>query len=303
MASRARRLLILGLLLLLSASCVYFLLQPSLPAEPTVEHGPQPADRSHRLLYNRVPKCGSTTLLTLLRRLSKSNGFWHIHSHTYDRRLLSRSEQKRLAETLWSTSAPFSYDRHLFFVDFPSLGWPSPVYINLLREPTERIVSSFYYRRSSVAAKARAGAAWLHKSLEQCVLQGDAECTFVPGKPHRWALAVPYFCGHDPRCSLVQATWALERAKENIERSYTVVGVLEDMNATLSLLEKTLPRFFAGAQKVFADLGLHQNRNPAKVPVPPSVHTALQQNLGHEYDLYRFVRRRLYGQLQLGSTN
>ena len=49
-----------------------------------------------RLFYNRVPKSGSTTLITLLRKLSKVNGFKHFNSKIYDKRLLNCEEQVRL---------------------------------------------------------------------------------------------------------------------------------------------------------------------------------------------------------------
>ncbi|KAL1429457.1 hypothetical protein MTO96_016297 [Rhipicephalus appendiculatus] len=58
-----------------------------------------------RLVYNRVPKCGSTTLLTLLRRLSVKNGFQHFHCTTYDRRMLTRDEQSLMSATVSGSSS------------------------------------------------------------------------------------------------------------------------------------------------------------------------------------------------------
>jgi hypothetical protein len=49
-----------------------------------------------RLFYNRVPKCGSTTLYTLMRKLSKVNGYKHFNSKIYDKRILNFAEQVRL---------------------------------------------------------------------------------------------------------------------------------------------------------------------------------------------------------------
>lgn len=39
----------------------------------------------------------------------------------------------------------------------------------------------------------------------------------------------------------------MKRAKENVEKSYAVVGVLEELNKTLTVLEHYVPRFFKGA--------------------------------------------------------
>ena len=44
---------------------------------------------------------------------------------------------------------------------------------------------------------------------------------------------------------------ALNLAKENVEKHYAVVGVLEEMNKTLTVLEHYVPRFFKGAQDVY----------------------------------------------------
>lgn len=44
---------------------------------------------------------------------------------------------------------------------------------------------------------------------------------------------------------------ALERAKLAVEKHYAVVGVLEDVNTTLTVLENYIPRFFRGAAQVY----------------------------------------------------
>ncbi|XP_077544909.1 heparan sulfate 2-O-sulfotransferase pipe [Haemaphysalis longicornis] len=254
-----------------------------------------------RLLYNRVPKCGSTTLLTLLRKLSRRNRFHHVHSTTFDKRLLTRVQQAELVEDIMSTSAPSSYDRHVYFVDFQSFGHPYPAYVNMVRDPVERLASSFYYRRAVAAANLNASGnkqPWLLETFEDCVKQEREECSFHGGGQHR-SLSVPYFCGHDNRCLSVQNTWALNTALRNIERHYAVVGVLEDLNVTLALLEKLLPRFFRGASEVYGKRGLHANcnlRRPRKVE--RSTRKLLKRKLSLEFQLYEFVRQRLHAQWQ-----
>ncbi len=39
----------------------------------------------------------------------------------------------------------------------------------------------------------------------------------------------------------------MRKAKENVEKHYAVVGVLEELNMTLTVLEHYVPRFFKGA--------------------------------------------------------
>lgn len=45
------------------------------------------------LLFNRVPKCGGTTLITLLKKLQRINNFTHASSKIYDRKQLNADEQ------------------------------------------------------------------------------------------------------------------------------------------------------------------------------------------------------------------
>ena len=44
---------------------------------------------------------------------------------------------------------------------------------------------------------------------------------------------------------------ALRLAKENVEKHYAVVGVLEELNKTLTVLEHYVPRFFKGAKDIY----------------------------------------------------
>lgn len=52
-------------------------------------------------------------------------------------------------------------------------------------------------------------------------------------------------------CRPFNTVGALERAKYAVESQYAVVGVLEDFNTTLTVLEKYIPRFFGGATSVY----------------------------------------------------
>ncbi len=47
--------------------------------------------------------------------------------------------------------------------------------------------------------------------------------------------------------------WALEQAKKNLVDKYFLVGVTEELEAFVEVLEATLPGFFAGATKIFRE--------------------------------------------------
>ena len=55
-----------------------------------------------------------------------------------------------------------------------------------------------------------------------------------------------------------RSKWALQRAKFIVEHEYSVVGILDKMNETLQVLERYVPRFFAGSSKIYYNRGLYK---------------------------------------------
>ena len=45
-------------------------------------------------------------------------------------------------------------------------------------------------------------------------------------------------------------TTAVEKAKENLQKKYFAVGILEDLGSFLEFLERGLPDYFAGAREI-----------------------------------------------------
>ena len=43
----------------------------------------------------------------------------------------------------------------------------------------------------------------------------------------------------------------MKRAMANVEKFYPVVGIIENMNMTLKVLEKTMPEYFEGASEIY----------------------------------------------------
>nr|XP_027227887.1 uronyl 2-sulfotransferase-like [Penaeus vannamei] len=92
------------------------------------------------LFFNRVPKSGSEMLVLLLQWLQGENAFRHIRLRNSVRRFLSRDEQLDLAAEMGekifeSAQSRLSFDRHLYFTNFSTLGLKMPVYLNLIRDP------------------------------------------------------------------------------------------------------------------------------------------------------------------------
>ena len=43
-------------------------------------------------------------------------------------------------------STPSVFAKHVAMVNFSKHGLPTPIYVNIVRDPVERVISWFYYR-------------------------------------------------------------------------------------------------------------------------------------------------------------
>ncbi|XP_043793679.1 heparan sulfate 2-O-sulfotransferase pipe isoform X2 [Apis laboriosa] len=273
------------------------------------------ADRSV-LFFNRVPKVGSQTFMELLRRLSLRNGFSFNRDRVQrvETIRLAPIEQLQLATMVSSYSEPSVYIKHVCFTNFTEFNLPQPIYINIVRDPVERVISWYYYVRAPWYYVERKqifpdlplpDPNWLKKDFESCVLKADRECRYLEGEIHEGIgdhrRQTLFFCGHSEKCTPFNTMGALERAKMAVEKHYAVVGVLEDVNSTLTVLENYIPRFFRGATDVYYDevnAFTRINRNFFKPPVSEEVKDMVRSNFTREIEFYQFCRQRLYKQLR-----
>nr|CAD7446247.1 unnamed protein product [Timema bartmani] len=98
---------------------------------------------------------------------------------------------------------------------------------------------------------------------------------------------------------------ALLRAKANVDRYFPVVGVLEQLNETLAVLENKLPYFFKGVQSLYFRelLEPHKNRNRKRPQiVQADVRKIVESSLHKEYDFYYWLQARLLLQYRSERT-
>nr|CAD7415601.1 unnamed protein product [Timema poppensis] len=98
---------------------------------------------------------------------------------------------------------------------------------------------------------------------------------------------------------------ALSRAKANVDRYFPVVGVLEQLNETLAVLENKLPYFFKGVQSLYFQelLEPHKNRNRKRPQiVRADVRKIVESSLHKEYDFYYWLQARLLLQYRSERT-
>ncbi|XP_039271717.2 uronyl 2-sulfotransferase-like [Styela clava] len=292
---------------------------PNIPKIPVAFKHRQPLSQSRRplanasyelkhnkmplVIYNRVPKCGSTTIVWLIKALGSRLGFKTIsHNWPHVQQILTEDEQKNLVEnvTTAANGAASIFIRHLHFVDFEKFSSSvKPIYINVIRNPIERFISHYYYMRfgfgngNSKAWMKNMSNATRFEKLEECVAKSAEKCV-----QRESSTTLAFFCGQGPKCR-TRSPWALQKAKENVVKYYTVVGIVEDFPNTLRLLEYTLPRYFRRGSEIYKRAKGIINKSKTSKKVSPRLETKLklEEALRYEMDFYQFVKKRFYDQL------
>lgn len=84
------------------------------------------------------------------------------------------------------------------------------------------------------------------QTFDECVVKKGVDCA-----EERLWLQVPFFCGQDAECWVPGSSWALEQAKRNLVNSYFLVGLTEELQDFVEILEVSYPRIFKGATAKF----------------------------------------------------
>ncbi|XP_002740642.1 uronyl 2-sulfotransferase-like [Saccoglossus kowalevskii] len=244
-----------------------------------------------RMVFNRVGKCGSRSLIHTIDLLSKKMSYPHVKSKIFTQKKLLEHEQAEFAFEVDSYDPPFIYNRHVNFVDFARYGVDQPYWINQIRDPLNRTVSFFYYTRFGDGMSVRdTSGRNVDLTFDDCVLKNHPECNIT----NTFAI-IPYFCGQDPGC-YEPTRYALETAKQNVLKHFIFVGVLEEFTTSLLILEQILPQFFQGAPEAYQqtqEKGLVESYKSVQRKEPSeNVKAIMKERLSLEYEFYYFVKRR-----------
>jgi len=255
------------------------------------------------ILYNRVPKCGSSTIKSIINQLRYRNRFTSIDSlgkDPYFGKMLMHQNVVELADTkkrIERLENKTVFTEHSHFVNLDNT---AVVYINQIRDPIARVNSAYCYARDQTKEFGRnAKINDTSISLGQCIQQKSVlDCV----GDYNLFITIKYFCGQNQICkNFPDSDYAMNTAINNIDKFYLVVGVLEYFKKTLTVLEYLLPDFFAGAVSVYEEQekdgkNVHEKCLAGLEPVQDKedpVYQELRERLYREYKVYNHVVTKL----------
>ncbi|XP_064411418.1 uronyl 2-sulfotransferase a [Latimeria chalumnae] len=253
-----------------------------------------------QVVYNRVGKCGSRTVVLLLRILSEKLGFHLVVSDVHNKTRLTKNEQAELMKNITTAEQPYLFTRHIHFLNFTRFGMEQPVHINIIRDPVSRFLSNYFFRRfgdwrseqNRMIRTPGMKDEERYLDIDECILDNYPECS----NP-RLFYVIPFFCGQHPKCR-EPGLWALERAKQNVNENFLLVGILEELEDVLLILERLLPHYFKDVISIYKSPGYKKLGNMTvtvkkQTPSPEAIQV-LYQRMKYEYDFYYFVREKFH---------
>lgn len=282
--------------------------RPSFRREyPTSSTQDDPPTTGGVVLFSAPQKCGGRTIYELVEFISNMT-----HSHVKRSSIMNLDGQwpanlgaamivPNVVRDRIQASQPLEFVyTHFSYVPFQRNA-SSPSYVSIVRDPFERQRSFYYFKRYGDTMKATAESKEWRRRMEQknlskdsydeCVREGRLECV---GERNKFEL-IRHFCGYETKCYESPES-ALEIAKKNIVKHYALVGVTEDFEGFLRVLQPLFPIHFKDALKFYNSTNFKRivstTRTKLKLPALNSTRNIMLPKLAYEYDLYYFIKER-----------
>jgi hypothetical protein len=208
------------------------------------------------LIFMHIPKTGGTTLSSIIQKQYNKNV------------VLIRNNDMNVKDIEKSNSLM----GHLYFGIHHKLSKPC-TYITMMRDPVERVISFYFYIKETE----------LHPHHAEVNKMSFNE--FINSKEYDFNnLQTRYFCGG--------SSPDLEQAKETINKHFSVVGIAEMFDDSLSLMKRRLKWNNIEYQRI----NVNKNR-PLKKDLPANILSHITQNNTLDLELYKYAKERLINEL------
>ncbi|CAH8661089.1 unnamed protein product [Heterobilharzia americana] len=140
------------------------------------------------VIYNRIPKTGSTSLVNLVYQLIEEKRLYthvlHLNIST-NRHYLNRRNELNLVNNLthWTSMHPLMIHGHFAYINFKKYGSSlNPIYINMIRNPLDRLVSYYYFLRYGddyrpyLFRKRMSDPVTRNQTFDECVRMKGSDC-------------------------------------------------------------------------------------------------------------------------------
>lgn len=240
--------------------------------------------KSYIIIYNAVPKTASRTLETGIRSvfniMNLTNKCLNIPTHL-------ENSHNESAVTSWfrNYKAPAFIRGHAKFAPVED---PGVVYINIVRDPIDRLISHFYFDYYGDVKLPKNST---NVDLKKCILTPGTECH--DRYKYFKSVTLEAICGYDKRCT-TPSNFSLERAKSNLE-DYAFIGLTEDIDNTMKILEMTIPGMLAGLNrryKILEESVMAKFKTTKKIEPDQELRSLLRRELAYEYEFYNYAKSR-----------
>lgn len=254
----------------------------------------EPHNNIQVLFFNRIAKCASTSFVELLQELSHVGNYDVI----FDRRGAYDWKHQEVAlitakiNEVIEGGKRIAYAQHFYYTDFsPYLH--NYAYVTLVRDPVERMVSSFNYYHYSTKEyiKRMLPKERRHETLLDCVQMEHEGC--------KHNLMTKYFCGHSHNCSNGSSE-ALKVAKYNLKNNFIAVGLVENLTLSVQLFQRLIPAYFPPV----ADLTIllpYTNQNKKTALADSQTIKAIKLRNQADMELYQYAKELFFNRLKACS--
>lgn len=221
------------------------------------------------VVFLHIPKTGGVTMRRLLDRQYTKQRVFRYPAEKPMQVLGQLTSAER--QNIRCVYGHFRYGVHRHF-------HRRAVYITMVRDPLDRILSMYYFIRSRPQNK-------LHHQAKQMSFS-----QFVTSRDPRIRAALN---NHQTRMISGKRHPDLKKAIENIKRDFVVVGITDMYPESVFMMKQLL----GWKDADYTRENVTQNR-PKHPRVPDHIVRIIRQNNALDYRLYRFAKNRLQQQIQ-----